>query len=80
MNNTARATVLRGIPDEWARMWKERLIEHKRDIELAALFGEKYKSTNAAGDPIRYAGAVPYIRDNGYVFDFDIQLKHWITL
>tara|TARA_R110002012_G_scaffold122078_1_gene271918 strand:+ start:8953 stop:10590 length:1638 start_codon:yes stop_codon:yes gene_type:complete len=76
MNNTARATVLRGIPDEWARMWKERLIEHKRDIELAALFGEKYKSTNAGGDPIRYMqGAVPYIRDNGYVFDFDIQAK-----
>jgi hypothetical protein len=76
MNNTARATVLRGIPDEWARMWKERLIEHKRDIELAALFGEKYKSTNGAGDPIRYMqGAVPYIRDNGYVFDFDITAK-----
>lgn len=75
MNNTARATVLRGIPNEWARMWKERLIEHKRDIEMAALFGEKYKGT-IGSDPVRYTqGAVPYIRDNGYVFNFEIGAK-----
>jgi len=83
MNNTARATVLRGIPNEWARMWKERLIEHKRDIEMACLFGEKWKGalspaaggTGGTGIIRTTQGAVPYIRDNGYVFNFEMGAK-----
>ena len=37
MTNTARATVLKFEPNEWARVWKEKLIEHKWDIETALL-------------------------------------------
>ena len=39
MNNTDRATVLKYEGNEWARIWKEKLIEHKWDIENALLFG-----------------------------------------
>ena len=45
MDNTTRATVLKYEPNEWARMWKEKLIEHKWDIETAFLFGDMYKNT-----------------------------------
>ena len=41
MTNTARATQLKLVPDEWARIWKQTLIEHKYDIEQALLFVEK---------------------------------------
>lgn len=76
MNNTARATVLRGIPNEWARMWKERLMEHKRDLENASLFGVKYKVDTAGTDPIRYTqGAYDFVVNNGYSFDFAIGAK-----
>ena len=39
MSNTARATQLRYEPNEWQRIWKEKLIEHKWDIEQSLLFG-----------------------------------------
>jgi len=32
MNNTTRATVLKYEPNEFARIWREKLIEHKWDI------------------------------------------------
>ncbi len=76
MNNTARATVLRGIPNEWARMWKERLMEHKRDLEWASLFGVKYKTDAAGTDPVRYTqGAYDFIVNNGYSFSMAIGSK-----
>lgn len=76
MNNTARATVLRGIPNEWARMWKERLMEHKRDLEWASLFGVKYKVDTAGTDPIRYTqGAYDFVVNNGYSFAMQIGAK-----
>ena len=68
MNNTARATVLRGMPNEWARVWKEKLIEHKMDIENDLLFGHKHKDTSGA-DPVRYTqGAVDFVLAHGNVF------------
>ena len=51
MNNTDRATVLKYEGNEWARIWKEKLIEHKWDIEQALLFGnqsETYGTTEGA--------------------------------
>ena len=48
MNNTDRATVLKYEGNEWARIWREKLIEHKWDIEQSLLFGqqnETYRTT-----------------------------------
>ena len=41
MTNTAYATRYRGYPDEWSRIWAQKLREHKVDIERAMLFGQK---------------------------------------
>ena len=69
MDNTDRATALRYEGDEWARIWKEKLIEHKFDIEQSLLFGAQngsYRTTQ---------GAVDYILSNGNLFTLDIATK-----
>jgi hypothetical protein len=73
MTNTARATVLKFEPNEWARVWKEKLIEHKWDIETSMLFGSQYEdSTNA----INYTqGAVDYISQYGNIFSLTLATK-----
>ena len=66
MSNTARATVLRYEGNEWARIWKEKLIEHKWDIEADLLFGTQYIDTT---NGILYTqGAVDYVLTNGNIF------------
>ena len=68
MTNTARATSLKIVPDEWARVWKNKLIEHKYDIEQALLFGKKH-----ADGTTRYTqGAVDYILQSGNVFSLNL--------
>ena len=47
MTNTARATALKYEPNEWARVWRDKLIEHKWEIEQTALFG---RQTHASVD------------------------------
>ena len=64
MDNTTRATVLKYEPNEWARVWREKLIEHKYDIEQSCLFGAQYDS----GDEWYTQGAVDYISSYGNVF------------
>jgi hypothetical protein len=73
MTNTARATSLKFDSNEWARVWKEKLIEHKYDIETSLLFGRQYEdSTNG----IQYTqGAVDYITQYGNTFSMDIATK-----
>jgi len=69
MTNTARATELKLAQDEWARVWKNKLIEHKYDIETDLLFSSKQK--DAAG--VRYtAGIVDHILSSGNIFSIDI--------
>jgi hypothetical protein len=63
MDNTTRATVLKYEPNEWARTWREKLIEHKYDIEQSCLFGAQYD-----GDESYTQGAVDYISSYGNVF------------
>ena len=41
MTGTALATRFRGYEYEWNRIWREKLREHKVDIERAMLFGQK---------------------------------------
>ena len=69
MDNTDRATVLRYEGNEWARLWKEKLIEHKYDIEQSLLFGsqsDSYRTTQ---------GAVDYVLNNGNIFTLDCATK-----
>ena len=69
MTNTARATVLKYEPNEWSRVWKEKLIEHKWDMENSLLFGSQndtYYTTQ---------GAVDYILNYGNSFSLDIATK-----
>lgn len=66
MTNTARATALKYEPNEWARTWKEKLIEHKWDIEHAGLF-----STQVSQDSINHTqGAVDYVLNYGNLFSW----------
>jgi hypothetical protein len=69
MNNTDRATVLKYEGNEWARIWKEKLIEHKWDIESALLFGNQSSTYNTT------EGAVNYISTYGNAFSLDVATK-----
>ena len=69
MNNTDRATVLKYEGNEWARIWKEKLIEHKWDIENALLFGTQ-NSTAATTQ-----GAVDFISTYGNTFSLAVGTK-----
>jgi len=64
MDNTTRATVLKYEPNEWARVWREKLIEHKWDIEQSCLFGSQYDS----GDEWYTQGAIDFVSSYGNVF------------
>ena len=69
MDNTDRATVLKYEGNEWARIWKEKLIEHKWDIEQSLLFGTQnanYRTTQ---------GAVDWILQNGNIFSLPVATK-----
>ena len=69
MNNTDRATVLKYEGNEWARIWKEKLIEHKWDIEQSLLFGRQdstYYTTQ---------GAVDFISRYGNTFSLTLASK-----
>ena len=72
MTNTARATVQKYEPNEWARIWREKLIEHKWDIEYSILFGQQRSGAYGSGsDSVAYTqGAVSYILDNGNIFNW----------
>jgi len=71
MTNTARATALKYEPNEWARIWKDKLIEHKWDIEHAGLFSTQYKS----GDVQHTQGAVDYVLNYGNLFTLNTATK-----
>ena len=64
MDNTTRATVLKYEPNEFARIWREKLIEHKWDIEQSLLFGSQ-----ATQDGVHYTqGAVDFCVNYGNIF------------
>ena len=68
MTNTARATALKYEPNEWARIWRDKLIEHKWDIEQASLFG-KQGSSGTGNDTVYYTqGAVDFVLQSGNIF------------
>jgi hypothetical protein len=68
MTNTMRATQLKYEQNEWSRIWKEKLIEHKWDIEQSLLFGTQYSDSTG----INYTqGAVDFIVNYGNKFTLD---------
>ena len=69
MNNTDRATVLKYEGNEWARIWKQKLIEHKWDIENSLLFGSQSSAYNTT------QGAVDWISTYGNSFSLAIATK-----
>ena len=72
MDNTARATVLKHDSSEWARVWKEKLIEHKYDIEQSLLFN----GTASTADDAWYTdGVVNYISGFGNQFTLSTATK-----
>jgi len=64
MDNTTRATVLKYEPNEFARIWREKLIEHKFDIEQSLLFG----SQGTVGGVQYTEGAVDFVTGYGNLF------------
>ena len=70
MNNTDRATVLKYEGNEWARIWKEKLIEHKWDIEQSLLFGSQQSATSKTTE-----GAVNFISTYGNAFSLNTNTK-----
>jgi|ETNvirnome_2_130_1030620.scaffolds.fasta_scaffold02626_3 hypothetical protein len=72
MDNTSRATVLKYDSSEWARVWKEKLIEHKFDIEQSLLFN----GTASTADSAWYTdGVVNYITGFGNIFSLATATK-----
>jgi len=69
MTNTARATVLKYDSNEWARVWKDKLVEHKWDIENSLLFGSQ------SDDYYTTQGCVDYIINYGNQFSLDVATK-----
>jgi len=70
MSGTAQATRYKGIANEWQRVWKEKLMEHKMDVEQAMLFGE---GSNSTPTHRQTWGILPYIETYGknYTMDWD---------
>tara|TARA_Y100000361_G_C11157684_1_gene345274 strand:+ start:1535 stop:2929 length:1395 start_codon:yes stop_codon:yes gene_type:complete len=74
-SNTSRATEYRGVKNEFQRVWTEKLMEHKMDIENAMLFGRGVAGAGTVGDTgatsetagnARFThGIVPYTEVNG---------------
>ena len=69
MTNTARATSLKYEGNEWARVWKEKLVEHKWDMEASLLFGSQ------SDDYYTTQGAVDYISTYGNQFTLNVATK-----
>ena len=72
-SGTSLATEYRGKKNEFQRVWQEKLMEHKMDIELAMMFGVGSSSyeTTAGTAPLRKSwGVLPYTEQNGKFYSF----------
>ena len=69
-SGTSMATEYRGIKNEFQRIWQDKLMEHKMDIEQAMLFGYGASSNETGGAPVRQTwGIVPYTNTYGKVYN-----------
>jgi len=75
MTNTMRATALKYEPNEWLRVWKDKLIEHKWEIEQTLLYGAQGTQTIGGSDYQKTQGAADYISNYGNLFVMDHSTK-----
>jgi len=64
-SGTSLSTSYRGYSDEYRRVWREKLMEHKMDIEHAMLFGVGKADEAGAGPKRSTHGIIPYVKANG---------------
>jgi len=77
-SGTSMATELRGVKNEFARTWKEKLKEHKMDIEHSVMFNVGHvrqttgqpNQTNLGKERFTW-GIIPYLQCYGYNISFD---------
>lgn len=69
-SGTALATRYRGVGNEYKRVWQEKLMEHKMDLEHAMLFGVGTDDSTATGPVRRSWGIVPYTEVYGKIKSF----------
>ena len=70
-SGTALATEYRGIANEFQRIWQDKLMEHKMDIEQAMLFstGMASNETGAAASARTTWGILPYTESYGKIYN-----------
>jgi hypothetical protein len=70
-SGTALATEYRGIANEFQRIWQDKLMEHKMDIEQAMLFstGSSSNETGAAASYRTTWGILPYTESYGKIYN-----------
>ena len=69
-SGTALATRYRGVANEYMRVYQEKLMEHKMDLEHAFLFGMGTDDSTASGPLRRTWGILPYTEAYGKVKTF----------
>ena len=69
-SGTAMATKYRGAADEFKRIWRDKLMEHKMDIEHAMLFGVGGADEAGTGPVRKSWGILPYTEAYGSNFAF----------
>ena len=69
-SGTSLATRYRGVSNEYKRVWQEKLMEHKMDLEHAMLFGIGSDDSTSTGPVRRSWGIVPYTEANGKIKTF----------
>ena len=70
-SGTAMATRYRGEADEFKRIWRDKLMEHKMDLEHAMLFGVGGSDESGSGPVRKTWGILPYAQQYGTSMDFD---------
>jgi len=70
-SGTALATEYRGIANEFQRIWQDKLMEHKMDIEQAMLFGAgSTLNDSSTSAPVRTTwGILPYTESYGKIYN-----------
>ena len=69
-SGSALATRYRGVSNEYMRVYQEKLMEHKMDLEHAMLFGIGTDDSSASGPIRRTWGIVPYTEAYGKIKTF----------
>jgi len=69
-SGTSLATRYRGVSNEYKRVWQEKLMEHKMDLEHAMMFGIGSDDSTSTGPVRRTWGIVPYTEAYGKIKNF----------